>query len=144
MWWLARASLSESTVAKNVLKHGTGAINVDACRVATMDNLNGGAYAGRWPSNFVLDHHEECCVVGHTEVHEKLTGGGGKLWSHYRDGTEDRAAPRSREVDDAVPVFEWTPANSLRRQPTTTRRGLLSQPDKQKVTFGPEHVATVI
>jgi site-specific DNA-methyltransferase (adenine-specific) len=25
---------------------------------------------------------------------ENLTGGGGKLWSHYRDGTEDRALPQ--------------------------------------------------
>jgi site-specific DNA-methyltransferase (adenine-specific) len=33
------------TVAANVLKHGTGAINVDGCRVPTSDNLNGGAYA---------------------------------------------------------------------------------------------------
>lgn len=33
------------TVAANVLEHGTGAINVDACRIATDDNLNGGAYA---------------------------------------------------------------------------------------------------
>lgn len=30
---LARKPLSESTVAKNVLKHGTGGINVDGCRV---------------------------------------------------------------------------------------------------------------
>jgi len=35
-----------STVAENVLKHGTGAINIDGCRVATGDNLNGGAYSG--------------------------------------------------------------------------------------------------
>ena len=33
-WTLCRKPLSESTVAKNVLKHGTGAINVDGCRVA--------------------------------------------------------------------------------------------------------------
>lgn len=41
---LARKPL-EGTVAKNVLKHGTGALNIDATRVATTDNLNGGAYA---------------------------------------------------------------------------------------------------
>lgn len=35
----------KGTVAANVLAHGTGGINVDACRVATTDNLNGGAYA---------------------------------------------------------------------------------------------------
>jgi len=42
---LARKPLSESTVAKNVLAHGTGALNIDGCRVATgeenFDNLKG-------------------------------------------------------------------------------------------------------
>ena len=33
------------TVAHNVMTHGTGGINVDGCRVATNENLNGGAYA---------------------------------------------------------------------------------------------------
>src|SRR5699024_1371915 len=42
---LARKPLAEKTVARNVLAHGTGAINVDACRIATDENLNGGAYA---------------------------------------------------------------------------------------------------
>ena len=28
-----------------MLAHGTGALNIDACRVATTDNLNGGAYS---------------------------------------------------------------------------------------------------
>lgn len=32
------------TVAANVLQHGTGALNVDGCRIATGDDLNGGAY----------------------------------------------------------------------------------------------------
>src|SRR5699024_9786458 len=30
---LARKSLAEKTVARNVLAHGTGAINIDACRI---------------------------------------------------------------------------------------------------------------
>lgn len=72
------------TVAENVLKHGTGAINVDGCKVPTTDNLNGGAYsngvkdlskatsyatgvnvgkfvqpAGRWPSNLIHDGSDE-------------------------------------------------------------------------------------
>jgi DNA modification methylase len=42
---LARKSLSEKSVAANVLKWGTGALNIDGCRVATDENLNGGAYA---------------------------------------------------------------------------------------------------
>ena len=43
---LTRKPLSEKTVAANVLKWGTGGINIDGCRVETGDNLNGGAYSG--------------------------------------------------------------------------------------------------
>lgn len=56
-WWLVRKPLSEKTVAKNVLKWGTGALNIDGCRVETQDNLNGGAYSSqgdRHPSSFLL------------------------------------------------------------------------------------------
>lgn len=80
------------SVAENVLAHGTGGINIDGCRVATEDNLNGGAYAkdgterhdgtenwrykreggagefvqppGRWPPNTVLTHTPDCVKVG--------------------------------------------------------------------------------
>jgi hypothetical protein len=40
-----RKPVSESTVTANVVKHGTGALNIDASRISTDDNLNGGAYA---------------------------------------------------------------------------------------------------
>jgi DNA modification methylase len=76
---LARKPLI-GTVAANVLAHGTGALNIDGCRVATAENLNGGAYSngskdlddatsyatgvnagefvqptGRWPANLIHD-----------------------------------------------------------------------------------------
>lgn len=35
------------TVAQNVLEHGTGALNVEGCRIRTSDNLNSGGYAER-------------------------------------------------------------------------------------------------
>jgi len=35
LWTLARKPLSEKTIAQNVLKHGTGGINIDGCRVGT-------------------------------------------------------------------------------------------------------------
>jgi site-specific DNA-methyltransferase (adenine-specific) len=72
------------TVAGNVLEWGTGAINVDGCRVGTDENLNGGAYSngskdlsaatsyatgvnagefvqptGRWPANLIHDGSDE-------------------------------------------------------------------------------------
>lgn len=42
---LARKPLSEPTVAANVLRWRTGALNIDASRVPTAESLNGGAYA---------------------------------------------------------------------------------------------------
>jgi hypothetical protein len=43
---VARKPLSEKSVAENVLKWGTGGINIDGCRIETKDNLNGGGYGG--------------------------------------------------------------------------------------------------
>jgi len=44
-WWLLRKPLI-GTVVANVLAHGTGALNIDACRVATDDKLGGGRLTG--------------------------------------------------------------------------------------------------
>jgi site-specific DNA-methyltransferase (adenine-specific) len=83
---LARKPLSEKTVAANVLKWGTGAINIDGCRVATFETSSraGGRRPathegyqrpnktmyqdktdwalpkeGRWPANVITDGSEE-------------------------------------------------------------------------------------
>ena len=83
---LARKPI-EGTNVENVLRWGTGALNVDGCRVVTADDLNGGTYAratsvsgksgslgggplknaagvfvqptGRWPANLVHDGSDE-------------------------------------------------------------------------------------
>lgn len=74
---LARKPLSESTVAKNVLKWGTGALNIDASRIETSETLSQGSRnpgsnfdddsyewkgipgvqhsQGRWPANVIFD-----------------------------------------------------------------------------------------
>jgi DNA modification methylase len=44
---MARKPLSESTVAANVLRWGTGAINVGACRIESVDNLQRKASFGK-------------------------------------------------------------------------------------------------
>ena len=76
------------TVAANVLAYGTGALNIDGCRVPSGDNLNGGAYSGgnkraedatsyvtgvnagvfvpptgRWPANLIHDGSEEVLAL---------------------------------------------------------------------------------
>ena len=83
---VARKPLSEGTVAANVLAHGTGALNIDGCRVeptgesrervgeasqdrrytdaggtnfAAKPGVRGGDPAGRWPANLIHDGSEE-------------------------------------------------------------------------------------
>ena len=67
---VARKPLS-GTVADNVLRHGTGALNIDGCRV--------GGTEGRWPANVMHDGSDEV-VEGFPEskdgvaVNRNLTG----------------------------------------------------------------------
>jgi DNA modification methylase len=97
---LARKPLSESSIAANVLKHGTGGINVDGCRVGSEimpeltsgantlmgglsgNNNRGGAITpervGRWPANLIHDGTEEV-LAGFPE--SVSTGGDG-----YKEG----------------------------------------------------------
>jgi DNA modification methylase len=52
---LARKPLAAPTVAANVLRYGTGALNVDGCRIGP-DTPRWPAIDGRrWPANLVLD-----------------------------------------------------------------------------------------
>jgi len=39
-WWLVRKPISEKTVAMNVVKWGTGGLNIDGCRVGTKEDMN--------------------------------------------------------------------------------------------------------
>lgn len=59
---VARKPLSEGTVDANVKRWGTGAINVDSCRVKCSDTLE----SPRWPANVIHDGSDE--VVAHFPV----------------------------------------------------------------------------
>ncbi len=102
-WILVRKPCSEKTVAANVLKWGTGAINVDASRVETESNPKNGVKnpgkrdsasgfggglrtdyhaQGRFPANLVLSHSDHCteaqcdieCAVAEMD-RQSLAGG---------------------------------------------------------------------
>ncbi len=97
---LFRKSLDEATLVEQVLKTGTGALNIDACRVAGdmsellsatgnprsgaghakgfgMEGTFGGSAAnppnkkGRWPSNLLLIHGEGCQQEGLRRVYAR-------------------------------------------------------------------------
>lgn len=91
------------TVASNVLEHGTGAINVDGCRVGTSDDcarkpslvhdtaagfgkgaaMGGrGHDAGRWPANLLHD--------GSEEVDRLMSGGEARFFYTAKAGKDDR------------------------------------------------------
>lgn len=59
---LARKPISENTIAENVLKWGTGGVNIDGCRIQTNDELkvvdsNGGEMIGRFGNGKGLGPH---------------------------------------------------------------------------------------
>jgi len=86
-WWLVRKPLSEKTIVNNVLKWGTGGLNIDECRVETCDKIplfdtsNGRKYEqshnqvnrktqkigvsnqGRFPANLVLSFTENEYII---------------------------------------------------------------------------------
>ena len=93
---ILRKPCSESTVAANVLRWGTGALNVDSCRIGNgggTSRMGQAAYpknadgsedrskswartghgiltlnAGRWPANLVLQHLDGCVQDGSKTV----------------------------------------------------------------------------
>jgi len=61
---LARKPLSEGTVAENVLEHGTGALNIDGCRIPIDPNaVVGSSPVGRFPANLVHDGSDEVLEI---------------------------------------------------------------------------------
>ena len=106
---LARKPL-DGTVAGNVLAHGVGGLNIDACRVATDDNtqrvsnagtngdgwgmgkshhINGGSPAGRFPANVLLDEHA-------AEAMDQQSGGASRFFPVFR--YQAKAPKRERPV----------------------------------------------
>jgi site-specific DNA-methyltransferase (adenine-specific) len=81
-WWLIQKPISESSIARNILKHGVGGINIEACRIEgegwnrPSSNRDGYTYkntdfrmkdidkissnAGRYPANLVLSCGANC------------------------------------------------------------------------------------
>jgi site-specific DNA-methyltransferase (adenine-specific) len=94
-WWLLRKPLSEKTVAANVLKWGTGGINVDGGRVECADSVPvfstiggrkfeqsntqpgrktrqiGIATQGRWPANLIHSGEPEV-LAGFPDTHSTV------------------------------------------------------------------------
>lgn len=114
---LARKPL-DGTVAENVQRWGTGALNVDGCRIETTENLNGGAYAsqgttrddgwgmerggagkyvqpaGRWPPNVCLDEEAAALLDAQSGIgtsrkgKPRVSSAPGNGWGMTKTGAE--------------------------------------------------------
>jgi site-specific DNA-methyltransferase (adenine-specific) len=94
---MARKPLACCTVAANVLEHGTGALNVDGCRVAYQGDYrsparssgqvnSGGSFGGgvtefddakaegkgRWPANLIISYNEDEYKLRETVTPQQL------------------------------------------------------------------------
>lgn len=84
----------KGTVAANVLANGTGALNIDGCRVGTETVIRD---QGRWPSNLIHD--------GSDEVVSMLPGNSARFFYCAKTSRKDRnegleGMPLRRSVDD--------------------------------------------
>ncbi len=115
---LARKPLSEKSIAANVLKHGTGAINIDGCRVgmsardAEIINNMGGFGVGGRPriiGNSDADFLQGTPIKKQAEAHKLGRWPANLIWSVPCDEYELREDISPQQKCE---VMEWLYANS--------------------------------
>jgi site-specific DNA-methyltransferase (adenine-specific) len=143
---MARKPLA-GTVAANVLQHGTGALNVDGCRVGAWDGAStarkpalvndtaagfgqglamggNGSDIGRWPANLIHDGSDE--VVGLFPAEARSSCGGGKAANAkagYSGGfrpDHDSSASQYYDTGSAARFFYTAKASRDDRDPGNT------------------------
>ncbi len=93
-WWLFRKPLDQPTIASNVLRWGTGALNVDGCRISPINDepnarehkgtsmgYHGGikenapwrGQTGRFPAN-LIHSGDECILAEFAKAGSSITG----------------------------------------------------------------------
>jgi len=149
---LARKPISEKTVAANVLKYGTGAINVDGCRIATDEPLgrlnnsvstfnhknttplvNNSGDKGRWPANVTFDE----------EAAEVLDSQSGMLKSGWTNADKRTGMLRGNHAPNANNGEHYSDSGGASRffyvaKPSTKERnaGLEGMPEKVAGSYG--------
>jgi site-specific DNA-methyltransferase (adenine-specific) len=141
---LARKPLSENTVADNVIKYNTGAINIDECRVAYQGDYrspakkdgslnSGGSFGcgdvekfddaaaeakGRWPANIIHDGSDEVLHL----FPDNVKGGtwaktkGMRAFNNDGKDTEAIITATDKSVGSAARFFYCAKANKKDRE----------------------------
>lgn len=110
----------DGTVAENVLKYGTGALNVDSCRVKTNGNSESstGGDAGRWPSNILLSHSEDCRAIPNRTTGPGIAAGSAARRGRRANGRDGEPSADRRYDDKGSTSF--APLPGVRRDSTET------------------------
>jgi DNA modification methylase len=89
----------KGTIAKNVLTHGTGALNVDGCRVSGSDAH---AAVRRWPANLIHDGSDEVTELFPFSQSRKQSGERGTRPGGFGDVGASRGSkkPNGPQYDD--------------------------------------------
>lgn len=113
LWTLARKPISEKNITENVLKWGTGAINIDGCRVplndGELERLEGG---GRFPANLIWDGSDEVKDLfpdsngaGGSQPKVKVTGYGSNIGNGKSEYDGDGRIPMDSGSGSASRFF---------------------------------------
>ena len=117
---LARKPL-DGTVANNVLAHGVGGLNIDACRVPSAEP----APAGRFPANVLLDEHAAKEMDKQSGVLK--SGGGNKgprsssWFTSNSPNVDDVRNPDSGGASRFFPVFKYQAKAPKKERPVIER-----------------------
>ncbi|QUE26253.1 DNA methylase [Mycobacterium phage Akhila] len=141
------------TVAANVLEHGTGALNIDACRVGTADKLvrpeiqrhdnevlgkglGAGTQVepgGRWPTNVVLDDTQAAELDAQSGIQKSGTavqrnGGGQKIFGGIAGGENSAGARPDAGYNDEGGASRFFPVFKYQaKAPTRERPGYVNE-----------------
>ena len=120
---VARKPLSEGTVAANVLQHGTGALNIDGCRVGIPEGDKGGWRPNCYGKDYEYDNEGQFLAGVAGSIGKKHAAG---RWpaNFCHDGSEEVLAgfPQARSAGDYCGK-ETEPRNSANYMPGQTRPG---------------------
>ena len=136
---IARKPIVEKTVAKQVLKTGTGAMNIDACRVSTKDQVNvtmldGQPWSlpvgGRWPSNLLMTHLTEAYYRPKANLDEAVSD---CIFEYFKGmrllhGSDVRNSVSVESSSVLLGSFRGSPSSGERAFGTETRERTLEIP----------------
>ena len=127
-WWLVQKPISESSIARNILKHGVGGLNIEACRIGVdyqgYEPGNIQSSQGRYPANLILscsadcegDRHSPSCSVSVIGEQSGICTSGGSAGNRKFETTMFQGLGKKTFGDD-IPKSTGTAARYFKQLP---------------------------